>query len=82
LYKGAFLFNHYKRALDILSSAPALVQAMKDLGVMDRAVFNTWQLEEKEYLTGLSAEPVIETLEMEYLTRLTQLYAGEYVILN
>jgi hypothetical protein len=55
---------------------------MKDLGVMDRAVFNTWQLEEKEYLTGLSAEPVIETLEMEYLTRLTQLYAGEYVLLN
>ena len=52
---------------------------MMDLGIVNRAVFDTWRLEEKEYLIGLSAEPVIETLEMEYLTRLTQLYAGEYV---
>ena len=63
---GSFLLGNYKQALDLLATAPALEQAMKDLRVSDHHIFEKWLAEEQEYLKGLSAEPVIETLEMEY----------------
>jgi len=39
---------------------------MQDLGWLDSGVFDTWCEEERVYLKGLSKEPIIETLEMEY----------------
>jgi hypothetical protein len=49
---------------------------MRDLGVSDSNVFNTWREEERAYLEGLSKEPIIETLEMEYYQRLSNLEAS------
>ena len=74
LYSATFLFNNYKQAHEILDSSPiALAQAMQDLGWLDSDVFNTWHKEERIYLEGLSREPIIETLEMEYYQQLNNL---------
>jgi hypothetical protein len=73
------LFNNYKQALGILRSEAALKQAMKDLHISDRRIFEDWRFEEQAYLESLAAEPVIETMEMEYLQQLVKLCAVEYV---
>jgi hypothetical protein len=49
---------------------------MQDLGLSDSQVFGTWREEERAYLEGLSKEPVIETLEMEYYQKLNNLRAS------
>ena len=49
---------------------------MQDLGLSDSQVFGTWHKEERAYLEGLSKEPVIETLEMEYYQKLNNLGAS------
>ena len=49
---------------------------MQDLGLSDSQVFGTWCEEERTYLKGLSKEPVIETLEMEYYQKLNNLRAS------
>lgn len=73
-----FLLNNYKQALDILASGPtALAQAMVDLDVSDAATFESWRAEEYTYLDGLSKEPVVETLEMEYYQKLVNLRGSE-----
>jgi len=76
---GSFLLNNYKQALGILAGEEALVQAMQDLHIADRCVFKRWLSEEQEYLKGLVAEPVAETLEMEYYQGLLKLSAIECV---
>ena len=55
---------------------------MKHLKITDRKVFETWRSEKQAYLEGLSAEPMIETLEMEYYQYLVRLDAIEYMLLN
>ena len=57
----------------------ALAQAMEDLGLSDPEVFKTWREAEREYLDGLSREPLVETLEMEYYQKLNNLRASLYV---
>jgi hypothetical protein len=57
----------------------ALAQAMEDLGLSDPEVFKTWREAEREYLDGLSREPLVETLEMEYYQKLNNLRASTYV---
>lgn len=57
----------------------ALAQAMEDLGLSDPEVFKTWREAEREYLDGLSREPLVETLEMEYYQKLNNLRASSYV---
>ena len=79
---ATFLLNNYKQALNLLAKVPALEQAMKDLEVSDRHIFEEWLAEEQEYLKGLSAEPVVETLEMEYYQQLVKLSAAECVLGN
>ena len=68
--------------MKILGTKTALLHAMEHLKITDRKVFKTWRLEEQAYLEGLSAEPMIETLEMEYYQYLVRLDAIEYVLLN
>lgn len=70
---GSFLHNNYKQALSLLDGAPALARTMLDLGVEDEATFAEWLSQEKEYLMGLTKEPLVETLEMEYYEKLTKL---------
>ncbi|KAF8523540.1 hypothetical protein BU17DRAFT_74962 [Hysterangium stoloniferum] len=68
-----FLYNNnnYKQALDVINSGPtALSQAMQDLQISNFNVFEEWREEEKIYLEGLSKEPIVETLEMEYYQKL------------
>jgi hypothetical protein len=75
---ATFLLNNYKQALDMLASGPvALSQAMRDLGITDDRVFESWLKEEKVYLHGLKKEPAHETLEMEYCQKLINLVASE-----
>ena len=50
---------------------------MEDLGIEDDSVFETWLAEEKEYLLGLSKEPLVETMEMEYYQKLVNLKASQ-----
>jgi hypothetical protein len=78
---ATFLLNNYKQARGILDSGPiALAHAMQDLGLSDSQVFETWREEERAYLEGLSKEPVVETLEMEYYQKLNNLGASSYAI--
>ncbi|KAF8507900.1 hypothetical protein BU17DRAFT_78031 [Hysterangium stoloniferum] len=73
-----FLYNNYKQALDIINSGPtALSQAMQDLQISNFNVFEEWREEEKIYLEGLSKEPIMETLEMEYYQKLINLRVSE-----
>jgi hypothetical protein len=65
--------------LGILAGEGALIQAMQDLQIADRHVFKSWLSEEQEYLKGLVAEPIAETLEMEYYQGLLKLSVIEYV---
>ena len=52
---------------------------MTDLKITDVTVFAQWLEEEREYLKGLSTEPiqVRETQEMEYYQKLVNLRASE-----
>ena len=57
----------------------ALAQATEDLGLSDPEVFKTWCEAEREYLDGLSREPLVKTLEMVYYQKLNNLQASLYV---
>ena len=73
-----FLLNNYNQALGILESGPqALAQAMADLQISDDSVFETWLVEEREYLQGLCKEPEEETLQMEYWQKLVNLQGSK-----
>lgn len=73
-----FLYGNYKQALDILTNGnDVLPNAMRDLGVTDVSIFESWLEEEKAYLKGLTREPEEETLQMEYWQRLVSLGASK-----
>ena len=77
---ATFLLNNYKQALNILDEGPrALEQAMNDLHISDKKVFESWLEEERAYLRGLRKEPEEETLQMEYWQKLVNLQGSEYV---
>jgi hypothetical protein len=77
---ATFLLNNYKQALNILDKGPrALEQAMNDLHISDKKVFESWLEEERAYLRGLRKEPEEETLQMEYWQKLVNLQGSEYV---
>jgi hypothetical protein len=79
-FSAMFLWNNYKQALQIIKDTlPLIDRAMKDLGILDVGVFETWLQEEREYLQGLKKEPVEETLQMEYYQRLVNLWASEWM---
>ena len=68
-----FLCNNYYDALKTLSDTPALLSAMEGLGVKATSEFADWLEAEKKYLKGLTKEPLEETLQMEYVTKLEEL---------
>ena len=73
-----FLWNNYKQALQIIKETPNLIaRAMKDLGISGEGVFESWLVEERQYLQGLKKEPVEETLQMEYYRKLANLWSSE-----
>jgi hypothetical protein len=74
---GSFLVDNYKQALSILDLRTALEKTMKNLGIQDEAVFEQWLEEEHKYLSGLSKEPLEETLQMEYYQKLVNLQDSE-----
>ncbi|KAJ7586829.1 hypothetical protein C8J56DRAFT_1051139 [Mycena floridula] len=65
---SAFLVNNYKQALDILTTEPALILSMKEMGLSSRDVFEDWLKEELEYLKTRvkSVVPEQEKLEIKY----------------
>lgn len=71
--------NKYKRALELKSTAPALTEAMRELGVEDKSTFVEWLAAEKACLLSLKREPVEETLAMEYYQKLVNLSVQSYV---
>lgn len=73
------LCSKYRRALEIKATHNALLDAMRDLGVESREVFETWLEKEKAHLRTLSKEPVEETLEMEYYQKLVNMREAECV---
>ncbi|KAG6877118.1 hypothetical protein C0992_010769 [Termitomyces sp. T32_za158] len=72
-----FLVNNYKQALKLISGLPVLEKQMADQGVAGVDTFKCWLAEEKQYLQGLSREPVQETLQMEYYEKLVNLEASK-----
>jgi hypothetical protein len=78
-YTALLLVNKYKRALEVKATEPALQEAMRDLGVATKSVFELWLAREKEVLEGLKREPIEETAAMEYYQRLVNLDAATYV---
>ncbi|KAF7347990.1 hypothetical protein MSAN_01751100 [Mycena sanguinolenta] len=77
---AALLCNKYRRALETLSTEPALRDAMRKLRVESRSEFEQWLAKEKAHLRGLSKEPVQETLDMEYYQKLVNLADVECVV--
>jgi hypothetical protein len=77
---GEFLVNNYKQAISILNSEAAFIKQMDDQNIANTSVFQDWLAEEKVYLEGLSREPLLESLEMEYWQKLVNLGASQYVI--
>lgn len=60
---------------------PSVLAHLKvELGISNSAVFDEWLVEERAYLQGLVKEPLAETLQMEYYTKLVKFYASEYVV--
>ncbi len=47
---------------------------MRELGITDEKEFEASLKEEEVYLSGLQCEPLEETTEMEYYTRLIHYY--------
>ena len=62
---------------DRLNSEAALIKQMNDQNIANTSVFQDWLAEEKAYLEGLSREPLLETLEMEYWQKLVNLGASQ-----
>ena len=50
---------------------------MHDQNIANTSVFQDWLDEEKVYLEGLSREPLLESLEMEYWQKLVNLGASQ-----
>lgn len=50
---------------------------MNDQNIANTSVFQDWLAKEKAYLEGLSREPLLETLEMEYWQKLVNLGASQ-----
>lgn len=69
--------NNYKQAFGILNGKETLKKTMCDLSIDNENVFDHWLVEEKEYLLGLSKEPLVEILEMEYYQKLVNLAASQ-----
>ncbi|KAJ7062969.1 hypothetical protein B0H15DRAFT_794779 [Mycena belliarum] len=80
---GKFLCANYKQALTILKSEGALSSWMRQEGVESTDEFKQWLREEKDYLLNLKNSPkqTTESLEMEYVQKLINLSASEYVCL-
>ncbi|KAF7367948.1 hypothetical protein MSAN_00859900 [Mycena sanguinolenta] len=76
-----FLCNNYRQALTILKTEGALQAWMRQEGVDGVDQFHEWLAEEKVYLEGLkgAAKTNTETLEMEYVQKLVNLSASQYV---
>ena len=55
---------------------------MHDQNILTTSVFQDWLAEEKAYLEGLSREPLLESLVMEYWQKLVNLGASEYVFFS
>ncbi|KAF7358610.1 hypothetical protein MSAN_01199700 [Mycena sanguinolenta] len=74
-YQGLSLLlaTKYRRALKIKATLPMLQEAMVNLGVESRSVFEEWLEKEKGYLESLTKEPAHETLQMEYYQKLVNL---------
>ncbi|KAJ7075040.1 hypothetical protein B0H15DRAFT_925551 [Mycena belliarum] len=73
-YQGlsSVLCSKYRRALRTKATLPALQEAMVQLGVESREVFETWLEKEKAFL-----QPLQETLEMEYYQKLVNFFHYE-----
>ncbi|TEB31942.1 hypothetical protein FA13DRAFT_1843167, partial [Coprinellus micaceus] len=77
---GKFLVDNYKQALGLIAQESALREQIARRGISNpKDVFHAWLKEEHDYLTGLSKEPLEETLQMEYYQRLINLKARKYV---
>ncbi|KAG2111904.1 uncharacterized protein F5147DRAFT_744601 [Suillus discolor] len=71
---STFLYNNYKQVLRIIADGQeSLPRLMRELGIEDESVFDTWLAEERAYLTLLSQEPTNKTLQMEYWQKLVNL---------
>jgi hypothetical protein len=78
MFAANFLHSNYKQALDILTNGNAVLpKLMQDLRVVDENDFERWLDEEKVYLKGLTHEPEIETLHVEYWQKLVNLSASK-----
>ncbi|KAJ7794775.1 hypothetical protein B0H14DRAFT_2392274 [Mycena olivaceomarginata] len=76
-----FLCANYRQALEILKMEGALQTWMRQEKVDSTDRFHEWLVEEKAYLEGLkdAAKTNEETLAMEYVQKLVNLSASQYV---
>ncbi|KAJ7473405.1 hypothetical protein FB451DRAFT_1035558 [Mycena latifolia] len=79
---GKFLCSNYTQALTILKSEPAIRTWMRQENIESYDAFHQWLQEEKTYLLSLKHAPKtnVETLEMEYVQKLVNLGASQYVL--
>ncbi|KAJ7855154.1 hypothetical protein B0H14DRAFT_2353371 [Mycena olivaceomarginata] len=77
-----FLCSNYHQALGILKTEAPLRAWMRQEGVDSVDRFTEWLAEETTYLEGLKSAPKTnnETLEMEYVQKLVNLSASQYVV--
>jgi hypothetical protein len=78
-FVAAILVKKYKHALEVQATAPALEEAMRQLGIASKEEFVQWRAAEKAALEGLLHEPPVETMSMEYYQKLVNLAELKYV---
>jgi hypothetical protein len=82
LSAGKFLCDNYRQALGILKTEGALQAWMRQEKIDSVDQVHEWLVEEKTYLEGLknARKTNEETLEMEYIQKLVNLSASQYVL--
>ncbi|KAF6745727.1 hypothetical protein DFP72DRAFT_1090863, partial [Ephemerocybe angulata] len=72
-----FIVDNYKQGLEILEGQDELARLMQENKIASVDVFSAWLEEERTYLTGLTHEPVKETMEMDYYQHLVDYEASQ-----
>ena len=67
------MVNNCHQALSIISDKRPVQLLMSELGVNDSSTFKDWLEEEKAYLCSLIQDPLEETLQMDYVSKLLNL---------
>ncbi|KAG2343823.1 hypothetical protein BDR05DRAFT_999730 [Suillus weaverae] len=74
---GAFLYNNYVQALQIIETNTPILEEFKQLHDLMDANFVNWRNEEFEYLSNVAMEPTSDAIAVAYVEQLEKLQYAE-----